>query len=105
MNRVNPPQSIKTGIIKMRKVLVVFSILQILYFFFSFSSLNTDFINILWSIMLLSFYAYYLFFIWNMPLDKADKWTETILACIFGILAMWMFIQFNDISKRKNQKT
>jgi hypothetical protein len=36
-----------------------------------------------------------------MPLEKSDKWKETILACIFGLFAMWMWVQFNELEKNR----
>ena len=97
--------SIKSKIRTMRTVLTVFTILHLVYFLFSIMSLNSDLMNIIWSLILVIFYFNYILFIWKMPLDKFNKWTETIMACIFGLFAMWIWIQFNGIEKKQLNTT
>lgn len=97
--------SIKSEMKTMRIVLKVFTALHIVYFLLSIMSLNSDLMNIIWTILLFIFYLNYILFIWRIPLDKFDKWTETIMACIFGLFAMWIFIQFKDIEKKSSNTT
>jgi uncharacterized protein YhhL (DUF1145 family) len=63
-------------------------------------SLNSDLIDLIWVLILGIFYVNYILFIWRMPLSNYEKWTETVMACIFGIFAMWVWIQFNEIEKK-----
>ena len=100
MTDTDQSNSIKSEIKTMRIILAVFTILHIVYFLFSMMSLNSDLMNIIWALILVIFYFNYVLFIWRMPLDKFDKWTETILACIFGLFAMWIWIQFNGLEKK-----
>lgn len=92
--------SIKSEIKTMRTLLSIFTVLHIVYFIFLIMSLNSVLINMIWGIIVTIFYSTYILFVWRMPIDKFDKWTETIMACIFGIFAMWIWIQFNGIEKK-----
>ena len=94
-------KSIQSEIRTMRTVLTIFTILHVVYFLFLTMSLNSFLMNVIWSVILVIFYCNYILFIWRMPLDKFDKWIETIMACIFGLFAMWIWIQFNGIQKNK----
>jgi len=91
--------SIKSKIKTMRTLLIIFTVLHVIYFSFSIMLLNSALVNTIWIIILVMFYINYVVFIWRMPIDRFDKCTETIMACIFGLFAMWMWIQFNDIEK------
>tara|TARA_B100000949_G_scaffold227011_1_gene232956 strand:+ start:6 stop:308 length:303 start_codon:yes stop_codon:yes gene_type:complete len=93
-------KAIKSDLRTMRTVLIIFTILHFLYFVFSLMSLNSGTMNVIWTVLLVIFYINYILFIWRMPLDKFDKWRETILACIFGLIAMWAWIQFNNVEKK-----
>ncbi len=100
MTATDKSREIKSDIQTMRTVLIIFTILHVVYFVFAFMSMNSDLMNVIWSVILGIFYINYIFFIWRMPLDKFDKWTETIMACLFGLIAMWAWMQFNKIENK-----
>ena len=102
MKGVNESRLIKSEIRTMRIVLSFFSAFQIVCFFFLITSLKSDFIELLWKVISFVFYVSYILFIWRMPLDKFDKWKEIIMALVFGVFAMWMWIQFNEIENKND---
>ncbi|RZS90567.1 hypothetical protein [Aquimarina brevivitae] len=94
-------KEIQSDIKRLRKVLFVFTILHLMYVAFLLVSLDTILMNVVCLIAFISFYVYYVLFIWSMPLDKFDKWKESILACIFGLFAMWLWVQFNTLEDKR----
>lgn len=91
-----------------KKVLQVFTILNVIIFFLSLINIlhfNPIFIIGIYYL----FIIYFLGFIWlKMPMSKADKIGETLLILVFGIFALWMWLpdkkELKEIIARNQQK-
>ncbi|WP_290568012.1 MULTISPECIES: hypothetical protein [unclassified Leeuwenhoekiella] len=87
------------SITKFRKRLILFTLLQPIYFITTlYFDLSTPVLDFSFVIIMLSFYAYYIYFIWSIEaMKKTDKIFETVVALIFGVFAMWAWVQFNNL--------
>lgn len=83
----------------LRKYLLVFTLLHPVYLIMSlYLNLDTPILDIVFAVLAIGFYSYYLYFIWSIDaMRKSNKIFETIVALIFGIFAMWAWVQFNDL--------
>lgn len=99
---------LKIKLKKIRFLLIVFTIIHVLYFFlpFIFSDIYHKILRDSILIVNSIFYLVFILFIWlNMPNSKYDKISETILILLFGILALWVWIQFDKSVEEINNTT
>jgi len=87
---------------RMKRMLIVFTLLHPIYFFgVMYFPDNSMVFNYIFGISVIFFYFHHIISIWNISvLDRTDKIRETLLTLLFGVFAMWAWIQFNDISKK-----
>lgn len=97
---------LKTELKKVRVLLIVFTLIHVLYIVLAFIFSNVD-NKILFDIILFVntiFYLAFILFIWlKMPVSNYDKISETILILLFGLLALWVWIQFDKSVEEINK--
>ena len=83
----------------LKKSLLIFTLLHPVYFIGTlYFGLNSLVLDAIFATIAIGFYGYYLYFIWNIQaMKKTDKIFETLVALLFGIFAMWAWVQFNNL--------
>ena len=82
----------------MRKVLIALTILYVvsLPIYLVGGSISVYIIPVM-SVLWILYNIVFIVFIWRMPLSRKDKIFETVMICLFGLLAMWAWMQFNEL--------
>ena len=96
----NPQSKFKSDLKRMRIFLVIFTLLYFVSIpIYLIGIIESGFLLAIISVLTLLFNIVFIFFIWRMPMQKEDKIFETIMICLFGLLAMWAWIQFNNLKE------
>ena len=84
---------------RLKKSLLVFTLLHPIYLIsILYFGLNSLVLDAVFATIAIGFYGYYLYFIWSIEaMQKTDKIFETVVALLFGIFAMWAWVQFNNL--------
>ncbi len=98
--------TIKSDLQRLRSALIVFTILYFASIPIYFSGIVDS--NVVITIILLFtllINVVFIVFIWTMPMKKTDKIIETIMICLFGLIAMWAWLQFNNLNEKEKHTT
>lgn len=94
-------KTLEYNLITIKRLLIVFTILHPIYFLITlYYGFDTPWLDFSFGFITFSIYVVYIMFIWSISeMSRFDKIKESILTLFFGIIAMWVWVQFNDIKK------